>query len=67
LPSNSISLYWKEDPYTRIGGDKLLHTRSYIVDNLKFWVGSQSHKYGCLCSANSNRRVRGFETMCGHV
>ena len=44
-----------------------MHTRSYIADNLKFWVGSQSHKRECLCSENSDRIVCGFGAICGHV
>ena len=30
-------------------------------------MGSQSHKWGCLCSANLDRRVRGFGDVCDHV
>ena len=45
----------------------MLHTRSYIADDLKLWVGSQSHKRGCLCSTNSDRWVRGFGAACGHM
>ena len=31
-------------------GDKLLHTWSTAVDDLKFWVGYQSHILECLCA-----------------
>ena len=51
----------------RIGRSEVAATISYIVDDLKFWVGSQSHKYGCLCATNSDRRVRGFGATCGHM
>jgi len=46
---------------------KLLHTKLCIADNLKFWVGFKSHKHGCLCSTNSDRRIREFGIACGHV
>ena len=46
---------------------KVATTRSYIANDLKLWVGSQSHKGGCLCSTNSNRKVRRFGTACGCV
>ena len=35
LPSNSTSIYRKEDPITRTSGDKLLHTKSTTADDLK--------------------------------
>ena len=31
---------------------EVVATRSYIAKDLKFWVGSQSHKCGCFCLAN---------------
>ena len=45
----------------------LLQDHTYIVDDLTFWVGSYSHKLGCLCSSNSNRRVHGFGAVCDYI
>ena len=28
---------------------------------------SQSHKCGCLCATNSDRRFHGFGVACGHM
>ena len=41
----------------RTDKSKVVATRSTTADDLKLWVGSQSHKHGCLCSTNSDRRV----------
>ena len=30
-------------------------------------MGSQSHKHGCLCATNSDRRVYEFKAACGRV
>ena len=51
----------------RTGRSEVATTRLYIADGLNPWVGSQSHKRGCLCSTNSDRRVYGFRAACGHM
>ena len=48
----------------KIGIFEVTTIRSYIADDLKFWVGYQSHKQGCLCVTNSDRRVHGFRAAC---
>ena len=51
----------------KIGISEVAAIWSYIADDLKFWVGSQNHKQGCLCVTNSDGRVHGFKAACGLV
>ena len=51
----------------RTGKSEVATTRSYIANDLKFYVGSQSHKRGCLCAIDSNKRVCQVGAACDCV
>ena len=51
----------------RTGRSKVTATRSTTADDLNLWVRSQSHKWECLSSTNSDKRAYGFGAACGHM
>ena len=65
LKSSTGNILWRNSKSSVV--EVVAITRSYIANDLKLWVGSQSHKYKCLCSTNLDRRVCEFEATCGHV
>ena len=50
-----------------IGRSKVAAIRLKTVDDLNFWVGSQSHKWGVYVQQIQNRRVCGIRVACGCV
>ena len=65
LKSSTGNILWRNSKSSVV--ELVAITRSYIVDDLKLWVGSQNHERGYLCSINSKRRVYRFRIACGHV
>ena len=51
----------------RTSRSEIVATRSYIADNLKVWVGSQSHKLPVCVQQIQDIRVRGVGVACGCV
>ena len=60
VPSPSKVTIGSHSHIIRIRRFERVATRLYIAGNLKFRVRSQSHKRGCLCVINSNRRICEF-------
>ena len=67
VPSPSKVTIGSHSHIIRIGRSESVATRLYIANDLKFGVRSQSHKRGCLCVINSNRRVYEFGAARGRV